>query len=500
MTDQADALGPAPDVAAEITYLRGCVELHTGHAATAAAQMRAAARAAAQHAPGQALHMLAGAMQATSAAGDLSHMTDLLAVAERLPGQGAGPDVLDMIRGLTCLHRSDLDAGYTHLKSFVRRSAQSGNPQQLTWAAGAALYLGDEATARHLYTRAAARARQTGALAILPLILGTLALAEAHSGQIALAESDAREGHQLAAELGQPHWLPINLAVLARVAAFRGRERECQALTDQVTQTATRHGLAAPVGVAVSARAELNLALNRPEEALRQLESYAAGEYGVAHPIILLDIVPDQVEAAVRTGRAPPAAALARFEAFADRARAHWAPPLVKRCRALLAAGNDADTLFRQALDLHTGTQRPLDLARTRLLYGEHLRRRKARGAAIAQLRAALADFQQLGAHTWAARAEAELRACGQTPAGRRDDLFDQLTPQELQIVRLVSDGLTNRQVAAQMFLSPRTVEYHLAKVYPKLQVTSRTDLVRAYTSHGSPATIGTAETRGGHQ
>jgi DNA-binding CsgD family transcriptional regulator len=263
-------------------------------------------------------------------------------------------------------------------------SGQSDDPQQLTWAAGALIWLGDEAAARHLNTRAAARARQTGALAILPMILGSLAMAEAHGGQIALAESDAHEGHQLAAELGQPHWLPINLAVLARVAAFRGREQQCQ---------------------------------------------------------------------------------------------------------------------FGQALDLHAGTQRPLDLARTRLLYGEHLRRRKARGAAIAQLRAALgAEFQQLGAHPWAARAEAELRACGYSPAGRRDDLFDQLTPQELQIVRLVSDGLTNRQVAAQMFLSPRTVEYHLAKVYPKLQVTSRTDLVRAYTRRGSPATIGTAETRGGHQ
>jgi len=96
------------------------------------------------------------------------------------------------------------------------------------------------------------------------MILGTLAMAEAHSGQIALAESDAREGYQLAAELGQPHWLPVNLAALARVAGFRGREQECQALTDQVIQTATRHGLAAPAGVAVSARAELDLA--RPGE------------------------------------------------------------------------------------------------------------------------------------------------------------------------------------------------------------------------------------------
>jgi ATP/maltotriose-dependent transcriptional regulator MalT len=465
------------------------VELYTGHAATAAAQLRAAIRAAAQHAPGRALDMLPGAMQAIGATGDHSPMADLLEVAERLPGPGARPGVLDMLRGLALLHRGDLNAGYTQLGSFVRRSGQSDDPRQLTWAAGAAVFLGDEDTARRLYTRAAARARQAGALAILPMILGLVAMAEAHSGQIALAESDAQEGYQLAAELGQQHWLPFNLAALARVAAVRGQEQECQALTDQVIQAAARHGLAPPIGMAVSARAELDLALNRPEEALRRLESYAAGEYGVAAPVIVVGIVPDQVEAAVRAGLPPPSASLAQFEAFANLARAQWAPPLVKRCQALLAAGHDADALFSQALDLHAGTQRPLDLARTRLLYGEHLRRRKARAAATVQLRAALAGFRQLGAHPWAARTEAELRACGQTPAGPSDDPFDQLTPQQLQIVRLVSDGLTNRQVAGQMFLSPRTVEYHLAQVYPKLQLASRTDLVRAYTRHSSPAT-----------
>jgi len=323
--------------------------------------------------------------------------------------------------------------------------------------------------------------------------LGLAAMDEAHSGQIALAESDADEGCQLAAQLGQPHWMPFSLAAQARVAAVRGREQQCQALTDQVIQTAAQRGLAPPIGVAVSSRAELDLALNRPEQALRRLTGYTAGEYGLPAPVILVGIVPDQIEAAVRAGVPPPAAALTRFEAFAAHARARWAPPLAKRCQALLTTGHDADTLFSQALDLHADTQRPLDLARTRLLYGEHLRRRKARGTAAVQLRAALAGFQQLGAHPWATRAETELRACGQTPAARGDDPFDQLTPQQLQIVRLVSDGLTSRQVAAQLFLSPRTVEYHLANVYPKLQVASRTDLVRAYTRRGGPATTGDA-------
>jgi len=147
ITDQAEALGPTPDTAAEITYLRGCVELHTGHAATAAAQMRAAVSAAAEHAPSRALHMLPGAMHAIGAAGDFGQMADLLAVAERLPGPGPGPDVLDMVRGLTLLHRGDLDAGYTRLKSFLVRTEQSDDPEQLASAAGAALYLGDEATA-----------------------------------------------------------------------------------------------------------------------------------------------------------------------------------------------------------------------------------------------------------------------------------------------------------------------------------------------------------------
>jgi tetratricopeptide (TPR) repeat protein len=394
MIEQAESVRPIPpDVSAETMYLRGCLELHTGHTGRAGAMMRQAAEALAVHAPGRALQMLADAVQATATTGDLSQMQGLWSVAQHLRTAGADSMVLDLVAGLAAFHRRDLPQGYALLGAYVRRAGHTDDVRHLIWAGGAAVFLGDEVEASRYYARAVSLARRTGALGLLPWALGLLAMAEAHSGQIAVAESDAREGSRLAEELAQTHWLSINLAALARIAAYRGRQEDCWMLTDQVIDSALRHGLAAPIGVAVCAQAELDLALGRPIEAGDRLTALIDGEYGVAHPVIVLASTPDRIEAAVRAGLEPLAGELARFEAFAAHARAAWAPPLVKRCQALHADGTEADRLFAEALALHEGTQRPFDLARTRLLYGEHLRRRKARRDAATQLRAALGTF-----------------------------------------------------------------------------------------------------------
>jgi DNA-binding NarL/FixJ family response regulator len=130
-------------------------------------------------------------------------------------------------------------------------------------------------------------------------------------------------------------------------------------------------------------------------------------------------------------------------------------------------------------LRLHADCDRPFDLARTALLLGEHLRRQRRRVEARAQLRAAQEMFELLGAEPWAERARVELRATGETARRRDPSTIDQLTPQELQIARLVSEGFSNKEVAAQLFLSPRTIEFHLRNVFSKLGVTSRTQLAR---------------------
>jgi DNA-binding NarL/FixJ family response regulator len=152
---------------------------------------------------------------------------------------------------------------------------------------------------------------------------------------------------------------------------------------------------------------------------------------------------------------------------------------LAARARALLADGAEADRLFEEALRAHAATDRLLDRARTQLLYGEHLRRERRRVDAREALRAALDTFEALGAASWAERARTELRATGETARRRDPSTLDQLTQQELQVVRTVSQGATNREAAAQLFISPRTVDHHLRSVFRKLGLRSRAELVR---------------------
>ncbi len=196
---------------------------------------------------------------------------------------------------------------------------------------------------------------------------------------------------------------------------------------------------------------------------------------------------PDYIEAAVRAGEAgKAAAALEPYLAWSARSGTPGLPALAARSRALLASAGDpaaADALFGEALSRHAGTSRPFDHARTQLLYGEFLRRGKRRTQARTQLRAALDTFTRLGAPVWARRAEGELRATGETARERDPNALLELTPQELQIAQAVGEGATNREIASQLFISPRTVDYHLGKVFRKLNISSRRDLIRLSTS-----------------
>ena len=190
--------------------------------------------------------------------------------------------------------------------------------------------------------------------------------------------------------------------------------------------------------------------------------------------------MPDLVEAAVRSGQ--PEAAAAPLAAFGQLAAAAGTPEMlaqVARCRGLAGPDEEAPVQFEQALALHDSQARPFDLARTELAYGETLRRARRRGEARTHLRSALETFQRLGAAPWAERAGAELRATGETARKRDPSTLSQLTPQELQIIRLVGEGGTNREIGAQLFLSRRTIDYHLRNVFVKLGVSSRAELIR---------------------
>ena len=154
-----------------------------------------------------------------------------------------------------------------------------------------------------------------------------------------------------------------------------------------------------------------------------------------------------------------------------------WALARAARCRALLADAEEAEPLFDEALRLHAQTPDVFEAARTRLALGAHLRRTRRRVRAREELREALAIFERLGARSWADQAEAELAATGETARRRDASTLDALTPQELQIAHLLSEGRTTREAAAAIFLSPKTVEYHLRHVYQKLGINSRDEL-----------------------
>jgi DNA-binding CsgD family transcriptional regulator len=200
----------------------------------------------------------------------------------------------------------------------------------------------------------------------------------------------------------------------------------------------------------------------------------------MSHPIVAGSAAGlDRIETAIRADRRSTALEwLHSLEALAQ-ARVPWAQARLAHCRALLADDGTAAQQFQEALAHHEQAQRPFERARTELAYGEFLRRARRRVDARAHLGAALQVFEQLGAGPWAERARLELRASGQTARRRDPSTTMALTPQELQVARFVAQGLPTREVAAQLFLSPRTVDFHLRNVFAKLGISSRTQLAR---------------------
>jgi DNA-binding CsgD family transcriptional regulator len=307
-----------------------------------------------------------------------------------------------------------------------------------------------------------------------------LATAEAWSGQYARAAADATEGLRLAGDTGQEGAACDFLALLALVAAVQGREADCRAHAAEALERAAVHGLGLPAAEASHALALLDLGLGRPAHALERLEALALAAPGAGHPRLALLAAPNLVEAAVLANRIEVAqTALGTFERWVEQVGAPPMLPLLARCRGQLSAGAAAERHFVEALRLHAESDRPFERARTELVYGEALRRARRRREARVHLRAALETFGRLGAVPWEERARRELRASGETARKRDPSTIDQLTPQELQIARFVGEGATNREVAAQLFLSPRTIDYHLRKIFQKLGISSRAELIR---------------------
>jgi DNA-binding CsgD family transcriptional regulator len=266
----------------------------------------------------------------------------------------------------------------------------------------------------------------------------------------------------------------LTLADLATIDAVRGN---ADRVTEHLTQLRQLASSSADLVHAAVGRAQglLDLGAGRPATALEHLVAAIRVTRHDSSPIVVLG-VPDAVEAAVRVQRVDAVAPhYARFSAWVERFPNAARLALLERCRAMLDEG-DTERHYRAALDGPT-VLNPFDHARTQLLYGEWLRRERRRLEARPPLRSAIAAFERFGAAPWAHRARNELRASGETTRRRDPSTRDELTPQELQIATLAASGLTNPEIAAQLFLSPRTVDYHLRKVFAKLDIASRNEL-----------------------
>ncbi|GAA3275529.1 helix-turn-helix domain-containing protein [Dactylosporangium vinaceum] len=344
-------------------------------------------------------------------------------------------------------------------------------PRDLVELCGFGFVAGQDTETHELTAALVTRSRADGLAGLLPTLLFYLAEAELFAGRHRDAAVSVHEGLELARDTGQALWVGQLSAVAAVLHALAGDDDACRAAAADALAAAAPGAEPAGHPWTQWALGLLDLGRGRPEAAVPRLLPLQSQRYG--HQVVAYRSIPDLVEAAVRAGQDPLAApAVARLAAFAERTGRPWAQSLLHRCRALLS-GDEQE--FRLALKLPA---RPFERARTELLYGEWLRRARRRTDARTLLQPALETFDRLAARPWSARARTELEATGLPSApGRPEPAPARLTPQELQIARLAAQGLSNKDIAAQLFLSPKTVAYHLYKAYPKLGVTARTDL-----------------------
>jgi DNA-binding CsgD family transcriptional regulator len=330
--------------------------------------------------------------------------------------------------------------------------------------------LWDDETWHDLATRAVELARDAGALGALPVALTYRAGVHVHAGEFAAAAALIEEADAITAATGNA---PLRYTSLM-LAAWRGDEARAVELIDAGVQDATARGEGRALGLAAYATAVLNNGLGRYEAALvgaeRACEHEDLGFFGWS----LVELV----EAGVRSGDSEVAASgLGRLEERTSAAGSDWALGIHARSQALMRDGDDADVLYQDAIGYLGRSRIAVHLARAHLLYGEWLRREQRRLDARQQLRTAHDMFSRFGAKAFAARAHRELQATGETVRRRADETRDGLTAQEAQVARLAATGHTNPEIGAQLFISPRTAEYHLHKVFAKLDISSRREL-----------------------
>ena len=419
-------------------------------------------------------------------AGRLGGSTGVREVAEAARAAPPGPQpprVVDLLLdGVATRFTDGYPAGVGPLRRALRRYWREQRPgeEDMPWRwlwlecpvtpEPLAAELWDDEAWHDLATRAVSLARDAGALAVLPIALCYRACVHVHAGEFDAASALIEEAKAISAATGSAPLRYTSLVLLA----WRGQGPQALDVIEAGIEDATARGEGRAVGLAEYATAVLYNGLGRYDAALAAAQRACQFEDLGFFGWTLIELV----EAAARSGRLETAAEA--LKALAERTRAsgtEWALGLEARSRALLSDGQAADALYQEAIRRLGRSRIVVHLARARLLYGEWLRRANRRQDSRETLRAAYEMFSRIGAGGFAERARRELAATGETVRKRTVETFAELTSQEAQIARLAREGRTNQEIAAELFISPRTVEWHLGNVFTKLGLTSRKDL-----------------------
>ncbi|MDG4824031.1 helix-turn-helix transcriptional regulator [Asanoa sp. WMMD1127] len=461
------------------SLLAGEIALRGGTAGQALELLLAAADELAPARPDQAWRALVLAGEAVCLDGDHGRYREVLRRAVRLRRAGlVEPVRAAQVAGLAAVLRGDHERGRPALRSVLELS--TSDPDVLISAAAAGLLLGDDTAAHRALERAAELARSSGAVALLPRALELRTFVEYWMGCYGAAAASAAEGVAVARACGQASTAGNLVGLLAVLAALRGDAPECMRWMRELRSASPA---SRPRALVQWALAVLDLVAGRAGDALRRLVSMADPASGSGTLLIQMTATPHLVEAAATAG--DPEAGRSAAEVY-DRWAAATGDPtrraLAARCRALLAprGGAEAVAAFEEALRLHPADGGDFERARTELLLGRELRRARHPRDARPHLHRAAEGFALVDMPVWAAQANAELRAAGDAcdlPASLPPG--PGLTAQQQRIAHLVAAGATNREVAAQLFLSTRTVDHHLRNIFSRLGVRSRTELAR---------------------
>jgi DNA-binding CsgD family transcriptional regulator len=481
-----------------VEHLRGQIAARRGPVPEAQSMLATAAERAAGTDPESAVVMLAEAAIQFFYAGDARGM---LRMAERATElaiglEGRATILAGLARGMALIFVGEGEEGAGSIRHAVAQLEASDelrdDPLLVVWAAMGPMWLREAEAGRSVIERALELVRSRTALGALPELLVHMARDRATTNDWPSAHAAYGEGIALARETGQGVALAFGLTGLTWLEARQGREAECRAHAAEGREACIRAGVAVHELWTLAALGDLELGLGRPELALGHYEEWNALLHLRGIEDTDLSPAPELTETLLRLGRGDDAAAAAADHEQSARAKGQpWALARAARTRGLLAPDAELEREFDAAIALHGKTLDVFETARTRLAYGGRLRRAGKRVLAREQLRAAIEAFDSLGAVPWSSLARTELEATGETARKRDPSTLDELTPQELQIALLLAQGRTTRETAASMFLSPKTIEYHLRNVYRKLEIRSRSELSEAVARLRPAAPVG---------